>query len=194
MDEKKLNNLSVAKYIEVEKQTDTRHEYHDGSIFALAGGTVEHGLISGNAFGEIKIALRRKKSSCKPINSEVKLFIRSLNKYVYPDVMVVCGEIEKSDEESNALVNPVVIIEVLSKNTESYDRGDKFYIYRQIPSLKEYILIDQYKPQVEIYKRQSELWEISRISGLDQSFEISALGIRVDLKNIYEDINFYGGN
>jgi Uma2 family endonuclease len=190
MDAKKLNNISITEYLEIERSTKTRHEYHDGTIVALAGGSVEHGLISGNTFGEIKIGLRNKKNNCRVLNSEIKLFIQSTNKYVYPDVMAICGDIEKTDREIEAVVNPIVIIEVLSKSTESYDRGDKFFFYRQIESLQEYILIDQYQPQVDIYKRQSDLWEIKRIEGLDQQFEIPSLGIVIDMKNIYEDIVF----
>lgn len=190
MEARKLDNLTVAEYIEVERETGTKYEYHDGSIFAMSGGTLEHGLISGNTFGEIKFGLRKKNSDCTALNSEVKLFIKSLNKYVYPDVMVVCGEIEKSNDEADALVNPTVIVEVLSKTTESYDRGDKFYIYRQIETLQEYILIDQYKAQAEIFKRESNLWHIQRISGLDRELEISALGISLSLKNVYENVVF----
>lgn len=190
MEARKLDNLTVTEYIEVERETQTKYEYHDGSIFAMSGGTIEHGLISGNIFGEIKFGLRSKGGDCTALNSEVKLFIKPLNKYVYPDVMVVCGEIEKSNDEADAVVNPTVIVEVLSKTTESYDRGDKFFIYRQIETLREYILIDQYKPQIEVFRREADLWNIQRVTGLDQALEISSLGITVSLKNIYENVDF----
>lgn len=190
MEAKKLDKVTLEEYLEIEQTTQIKHEYHDGTIYAMSGGTIEHGLISGNTFGEIKFALRKKGSDCKAINSEVKLHIQSLNKYVYPDVMVICGEMETADNESNAIVNPTVIVEVLSKSTESYDRGDKFFIYRQIDSLKEYILIDQYKAQVEVYQRQSDLWKIQRVTGIDNQFEIASLGISVNLKDIYENVHF----
>jgi Uma2 family endonuclease len=102
--------------------------------------------------------------------------------------MVVCGEMERSDKEQNALTNPLLIIEVLSTSTESYDRGDKFFAYRQIPSLREYILIDQYKPQVDVYRRKTDLWRISRIEGLDSQLVISSLGIEISLRDIYERV------
>lgn len=190
MEAKKLDNLSIAEYIEIEKETQTKHEYHDGEIFAMAGGTIEHGIISGNIFGEIKFALRRNEKDCIALNSDVKLYIQSSNKFLYPDAMVVCAEIERSENKASAIVNPVVIVEVLSKTTESYDRGDKFFIYKEIPALQEYILVDQYKAQVEIYSRKSDLWSINRISGLEQQLSISSLGISIDLVNIYEGINF----
>jgi Uma2 family endonuclease len=188
MEAKKLYKLSVADYLKVEQATDTRYEYHDGTIFAMAGGTVEHGLISGNTHGEIRAALKAKGKNCIAINSDVKLHIASSNKFLYPDVMVVCGEMERSDKEQNALTNPLLIIEVLSTSTESYDRGDKFFAYRQIPSLREYILIDQYKPQVDVYRRKTDLWRISRIEGLDSQLVISSLGIEISLRDIYERV------
>lgn len=188
MEARKLENLSIADYINIEQETDLRYEYHNGKIFAMAGGTVEHGLISGNTYGEIKFSLRNKGSNCTTINNDIKLHIVASNKFLYPDVMVVCGDLERSKVEKNAIVNPVVIIEVLSKSTESYDRGDKFFTYRQIESLKEYILIDQYKAQIDIYKRELNLWKITRIEGIEQIFKISSLDIALRLKNIYEGV------
>ena len=125
---KDKKSISVEDYINIEMASDTKYEYHDGNIFAMAGGTVEHGLISGNTYGEIKFKLRQNGSTCKAINNDVKLHIASSNKYLYPDAMVVCGQIERPDQENNAVVNPSVIIEALSKSTESYDRGDKFLL------------------------------------------------------------------
>lgn len=188
MEIKKLNNLSIQEYTAIEQKNDTKYEYHDGSIFAMAGGTLNHGLICGNIFGEIRTALRNKKSNCTPINSEVKLHIQSKNRFLYPDTMVVCGEIETSEDEPNAITNPTIIIEVLSKSTASYDRGDKFFFYRQITSLQAYILIEQDKPQIEIYKRQDKLWGINRISDLDESLVIESLGIEIKMKEIYARI------
>lgn len=192
MEAKRLVGLTIEEYLKVEKETQTRYEYHDGSIFALAGGTVEHGLISGNVFGEIKMALRNAKNSCRPLNGEVRLRIETLNKMLYPDVMAVCGDIQKSATDENSITNPILIVEVLSNSTESYDRGDKFFAYRQIPSLEEYVLIDQYKALVEIYKREKGLWKITRVVGLDESVELASLNITIALKNIYEDVNLEG--
>ncbi len=190
MEAKKLNNLSIPEYIEIERAADTKYEYHDGRVVAMAGGTLEHGLISGNIFGEIKFRLRDKKNNCRAMNSDIKLHIQTANKFLYPDAMILCGEIKKSTADPNAVMNPTVIIEVLSKSTESYDRGDEFFAYRQIISLQEYILVDQYKAQVEIYQRQSDLWKITRITGIDQRLDIPSLGIAIDLESIYEDIVF----
>ena len=168
MHKEKLNNLSIKEYITLEQDTDTKYEYHDGSIYALAGGTLNHGLICGNIFGEIRGALKKSTKECKVMNSEIKLYIPTKNTFLYPDTMVVCGKMEISKVESNAITNPILIVEVLSKTTASYDRGDKFYLYRQLESLQEYILIEQEKPLIEIYKRESDLWKITRISGIEK--------------------------
>ncbi|MGH1438378.1 MAG: Uma2 family endonuclease [Lewinella sp.] len=190
MEAKKIENISLEDYLVIEQEANTRYEYHDGIIYAMAGGSIEHGLISGNTYGELKFGLRENGSDCIVINSDVKLHVESLNKFLYPDVMVVCDEMERSTKENNAIINPSVIVEVLSNSTEAYDRGDKFFAYQQIASLKEYILIHQYKAQVEIYTRKKDLWRITRIEGLEESFLINALGISINLKNVYEDVVF----
>lgn len=194
MDAKKLNNLTVAEYIQIEEDANQKYEYHDGRIYALAGGSLNHGLICGNIFGELRSGLREKGDECKAMTSEIKLYIQSENAFVYPDAMVVCGEINKSTKNRHAIINPIIIVEVLSKSTESYDRGDKFYKYRQIQSLQEYILIDQSKPQIEIYRRQNELWQITRVSGLDKSISIHSTGIEIKLSDIYQDVDFSDEN
>jgi len=190
MDAKKLSHLSIEEYVALEKEAEIKYEYHDGTVYAMAGGTIEHGLICGNIFGEIRANLRTKKSNCRPINSEVKLHIQSINRFLYPDAMVICGDIEKSEDEINAVTNPILIVEVLSKTSASYDRGDKFYFYRQIKSLQEYILIEQDKAQIEIYKRESDLWKITRISGLESKLYLTALDISIDIEEIYRDVKF----
>lgn len=189
MEAEKLNNVSIKEYVAIEKEAEKKYEFHDGIIYAMAGGTLEHGLICGNIFGEIRTALRNKKSICKPINSEVKLHVQSVNRFLYPDTMVICGDIEKSKDEINAVTNPTLIVEVVSKSSASYDRGDKFYFYRQIETLQEYVIIEQEKALVEIYKRKGDLWKITRISGLASKLFLTALEVEIDLAEIYRDVD-----
>ena len=188
MNAHKLTNVTIEEYLEIEKETQTKYEYHDGSIYALAGGTLNHGIICGNIFGELRSGL--KGTTCKSINSEVKLHIRSENRFVYPDAMVICGEIQTSEKENNAVTNPKVIVEVLSKSTASYDRGDKFHMYRQIESLEEYVLIEQEKPLVEIYKRKGDLWQITRVEGIEKEIHLTSLNLKIQLQDIYDDVKF----
>ena len=190
MEAHRLNNLSIQDYLDIEASADTCYEYHNGKIFAMAGGTIEHGLISGNTFGEIKFGLRNAKKACQVINSEVKLHVDQANKFLHPDVMVVCGDLERSDSTPHAIVNPTVIIEVLSKTTERYDRGDKFFAYRQISTLKEYILIDQYQVLVDAYQRRGDLWKISRLTDMTQVLRLSSLGLEINIASLYEGVEF----
>ena len=186
----KLSKLSVEEYIQHEIETGKKYEYHDGLIYALAGGSLEHALLIGNIYSELRNGLKEKGSNCKPITNDAKLYIEKENKYVYPDTMVVCGEIKKSNETKDALTNPILIVEVLSKSTSEYDRGDKFYFYRQIPSLREYILIDQSRYVVEVFlkKEKNDLWRISRYDRLDQMINIQSLDIEISMKELYFDI------
>jgi Uma2 family endonuclease len=182
--------LKVEEYIQHEIETGQRYEYHDGLIYALAGGSLEHALLVGNIYSELRNGLRSQQSNCKPITSEAKLFIKSENKYLYPDSMVICGEVERPEANKDAVANPVLIVEVLSKSTAEYDRGDKFHFYRQIPTLSEYVLIDQSRYVVEVYYKQSgnNLWRISRYEGLDQMIKFQSLALEISMKELYFDI------
>lgn len=182
-----IPRMTVGEYIKQEHETQTKYEFHDGEIFALAGGTLNHGLISGNVYSELRIILGSSKDACLPFNSDVKLHIESTNAYVYPDCMVVCGEIEKSEHDENAVKNPVLIVEVLSKSTADYDRGDKFFLYRKIPELREYVLIDQYRHVVDVHtkKQTSEFWKIVRYEGLDDMVKLDSLSVAVSMKELY---------
>lgn len=188
----RLSGLTVEEYIQREKASGVKYEYHNGRIFALAGGSIHHGLLCGNIYSELRNGLNAKKANCKPVTSELKLFVDSQNSFVYPDAMVVCGDLKPSERDQQAITNPTLIVEVLSKLTADYDRGDKFFLYRQIPTLQEYVLIEQDKPVVEVYykKPEADLWQISRFSGLESSLELQSIGIKIKLANLYYDINF----
>ena len=191
MNVNKLKNLTVAEYLALEKAWDTKYEYHDGQVVAMADEIGEHRLISGNAYAEMKFGLRKSNSDYIAMNDDVKLYIESSNKYLYPDAAVVYGELERIDNYTDSINNPTVVIEVLSKSTESYDRGDKFFIYQKIDSVKEYILINQYKPEADIFVRQqSGSWDINRIEGLDKQLEIGSLGLSISMKDIYYKVVF----
>ncbi len=187
----KLPRLTFEEYVQHEVESNTKYEYHDGEIFALAGGTLNHGKICGNVFAEMRNQLKKNKSNCFPLNSEVKLFIEISNSYVYPDSMVVCGEEEGTVEDKNAVTNPILIVEVLSKSTAAYDRGDKFYLYRKIPSFREYVLIEQDKYIVDIqYKHEnSDLWSLTRYEGVGKKVKLQSLGIEISMQELYERVN-----
>ncbi len=191
MKAQKLPNLSIQEYLDLEIDSNTKYEYHNGEVYALAGGTLNHGMLCGNIYAEIRNKLREKGAKCKPFTSEVKLNVEKKNSFVYPDAMVVCGEIETSENEINSVTNPVLIIEVLSKTSANYDRGDKFYLYRQIPTFKEYVIIEQDKAVVDVhYKSEnSDLWRITRFEGLNEKVKLQSIDIEISMSDLYFDIN-----
>lgn len=187
----KIPKLTVEEYLKQEEESGIKYEYHDGGIYALAGGTINHGKLCGNVFGEIRTGLKNKKSDCKPYTSEIKVHIKKTNSYVYPDSMVICGEMETSENEPNSVTNPILIVEVLFKSTAEYDRGDKFYLYRQLKNLKEYVLIEQDRHVVDVHFKSdnSDLWKITRYDGLEQIINLQSIDIEVAMKELYFDVN-----
>lgn len=180
------------EYLQLEADTGCKHEYHAGQVYAMSGGTIEHATIGGNIFALLRAELRKKGNSCRVLNGDAKVYIATQDVYVYPDAMVICGGIEPSDQETNAVTNPTLVVEVLSKSTADYDRGDKFHRYRQLPSLQEYVLIEQDKAVVETFSKQAEsgLWRIDRIDGLNMPVELCSVGVRINTTAIYEDVSF----
>lgn len=191
MKAQKLPSLTIAEYIAQEQESGIKYEYHHGKIFALAGGSIHHGLLCGNVYSEIRSELKKNKSNCKPFTSEIKLNIKEKNSFVYPDTMVICGDIETAAEDKNSVVNPILVVEVLSKSTANYDRGDKFFIYNKISTLQEYVLIEQDKVQVDVFykKPSSDLWRISRYEGLHSKIKFQSIGIVIKMSELYFDIN-----
>lgn len=185
-----LPHLSILEYLSLEQEHHNRYEYYDGKVYALAGGTINHAKITGNVYNELRKKLEGK--TCKPFNSEVKLAIDSEKTFVYPDAMVLCEEEKTSNLHEHALVNPTVIVEVLSKSTSSYDRGGKLFLYKKIPSLREYILVEQESAIVDVYARKTTkgLWSITRYEGLNTSIFISSLKVELPLAALYFDIKF----
>ncbi len=186
----RLPKMSVEEYIQHEIETKQRHEYHQGNIYALAGGSLEHALLIGNIYAEMREGLKKRGADCKSITNDAKLHIESESRYVYPDSMVICGDVQKSSEYPEAVTNPILVVEVLSESTSEYDRGDKFYFYRQVPTLQEYVLIAQDRYLVETFYKSPEqdLWQISRFEGIDQQILLQSIGLEIHMKDLYFDI------
>ena len=187
----KLQRWTLEEYLQQEVETGVKYEYHDGEVYSMAGGTLNHGLLCGNSYSEIRNKLKEKGSNCKPFTSEIKVHVKKKNSYVYPDAMVICGDIELSEEHPHAVTNPILIVEVLSKSTAEYDRGDKFHLYRQLRSFKEYVLIEQKKHVVDVHYKSpgSDLWRITRYEGLEQIIRLRSLGLEISMADLYFDIN-----
>ncbi|OQX01149.1 MAG: hypothetical protein BWK80_60535 [Desulfobacteraceae bacterium IS3] len=175
---------SKEEYLEMEAAADYKSEYYHGEIFAMSGGSPDHSTICLNMNRSIWEATRNK--NCRGFESNMKLEIAEADIYVYPDLTVVCGDVKLAENTSDVITNPVLIIEVLSPGTESFDRGRKSDYYRTIRSLKEYVLVSQDKPKVEIYLRQNEiLWQFTVIEGFEKSFVFQSLDYKIALEDIY---------
>ncbi|MBC7553681.1 MAG: Uma2 family endonuclease, partial [Taibaiella sp.] len=141
--------FTVAEYLEMEQAAEEKHEYYKGEIFAMSGPKYQHVLVATNTLAALQQKLRGK--PCRPLSSDMRIYIPKNSLFTYPDISVVCGEPEFLNNDEWNLLNPVVIIEVLSPSTKSYDRGDKFKLYRDIPTLKEYILIEPETVGIEAF-------------------------------------------
>jgi Uma2 family endonuclease len=157
---------TFAEYLAMEAASDTKHEYVNGEIFAMAGGTIEHGRLAARVSALLDTLLAGR--PCAPLNSDVRVRVLATGLATYPDVSVVCGSIERDPEDEHSVTNPVVIVEVLSDSTEAYDRGEKFAHYRRIPSLRDYLLVSQHKPRIEHYRRNDDgTWTFREVSPPD---------------------------
>lgn len=182
-------SLTVAEYLQIEERAECKSEFLDGEIYAMSGGTPNHSLIEGNLVQEFGSALESR--PCVRYTSNLRIKIESTGLFTYPDLSVVCGPLQTATDDPNAAVNPTVLVEVLSKSTEAYDRIEKFEHYRQIPSLREYVLVSQYRPRVERYQRQADgAWLWSVISEMDRSVDLPSLGIAVPMARIYARVVF----
>ncbi len=175
------------EYFDLVKESQEKLEYHDGDIFAMAGGTPNHNQTKINLTSALNTALLDNENFYV-YDSDQAVSIEHYNRYLYPDASAVCGE---QEFEGVRLKNPVLIIEVLSEGTEAYDRGDKFNYYRSLPSFREYVLISSEKAQVESFYREEEnLWRISSARELEQSIHLYSLDLDIPLSRIYAKVSF----
>ena len=174
------------EYLALERKAHCKSEYLDGHIIAMAGASSEHNLIVGDIFYALYPELRRR--GCLVYTSDMRVRPSPRDSYVYPDVVVVCGEPQFEDEAFDTLLNPIVIVEVLSPSTEAYDRGEKFTRYKQLPSLKEYVLVSQDNVHVEHHRRHGAQWILSHYRTLEEVLPLSSIECEVPLRDIYARI------
>ncbi|MFN5990737.1 MAG: Uma2 family endonuclease [Dolichospermum sp.] len=180
--------FSVEEYLELEQTSDIRHEYFAGEVFAMAGGSKEHNIISGNVYSRLRSRLRG--SSCNVFMSDMKVRINLANEnqtiFYYPDVIVSC---DTEDQDRYFLNYPCLIIEVLSPSTETIDRREKLLNYRSLASLKEYVLISQDEVKVEVYRQDEKRnWTIQTLINRDDKLHLDSVGLILEMTDIYEDV------
>lgn len=186
--EKIDTRVSIAEYLRREETSEIKHEFHGGEVLAMSGGTVDHGRLTRN----LVVALAtRVKPPCEAFDSNMRVAVDRANRFVYPDATVVCGKVEfhLDDPNRTTIINPRIVFEVLSDSTESYDRGEKFEKYRQIPSLEEYILLAQDRPLVEGFLRQPDgAWGLLAWHGLDAVARLRCLDLDLPLSELYAGV------
>ncbi len=179
---------SPAEYLALEREASYKSEYINGQIYAMAGTSRRHNLIGGNFYRLIGQQFVGR--ACEAYVSEMRVKVSPTGMYTYPDVAAACGELRFEDGYIDTLLNPSVIVEVLSPSTEAYDRGEKFAHYRRLDSLMEYVLVSQDKVRVEHYTRQAGGWLLTEISDLDGVLRLASIDCSVRLRDIYDKVQF----
>jgi Uma2 family endonuclease len=179
--------LTAQDYLAWERQQETRHEYLDGQIFAMTGASRAHNLLCMNLAASLHQQLRGR--PCEIYANDMRVKVSETGMYTYPDLVAVCGEPRFEDQAVDTLLNPVLIIEVLSDSTERYDRGAKFTHYRSLASLQEYLLVSQTECRVEHYVRQSgNHWLLTEYQEIQERIDLNSLGSHLTLAEVYERI------
>lgn len=181
---------TVEEYLQMERRTGERYEYYNGKIELMAGGSIAHNRISRNIIQYLGNILDEK-TGFEAFGSDQKVYLPDYQYYVYPDAVVVTDGPLMSEEQADALINPLLIIEILSRSTEKYDSTNKFLEYRTLPSFKEYVLIRQDAPQItSFFREEPDLWRESEVRGLEQEVLFKSINVRLALELIYRKVEF----
>lgn len=175
----------------LEEKADQRSEYCAGEIFAMAGASHNHNLIVGNIYATLRQLLSKR--PCQTYVNDMRLHIKRSGLYTYPDVMVICDKIEFVPGRDDTVLNPIALVEVWSDSTKEYDRGAKFAMYRQIPTLQEYVMIDQTKAYIEHFRREGNFWVLETLEQMDAVLDLRALECEIPLTTIYEKVGWQSG-
>ncbi len=180
--------LTPQEYLRIERAALYRSEYFAGEMFAMAGGSPKHSRLKTNVLSELNVRLKQR--PCAAYDSDLRICVKATGLYTYPDASVICGELECDDEHQDTVLNPTVVVEVLSKSTEAYDRGKKFDHYRRLESLQEYLLVSQDGPTLEHFRRNTDgTWTLTVVEGLDRSLDLPVLGITLPLAEVYDKVD-----
>ena len=183
---------TIEEYLELEKESDLKHEYYRGEIFAMSGSKMTHNDIAVNLIYKLKDALKGK--PCKPHNSDQRIHIPQNTLFTYPDISIVCGDRKTLSDDNWNLLNPTVIIEVLSPSTKNYDQGQKFRLYRAIQTFKEYILVDSETIFVAVFRvNERGHWELEEYTNTRDKLFIKTIDVYIELTEIYEGTELLQG-
>lgn len=181
--------ITPEEYLAAERAALTKSEYFDGEVTAMVGASERHTLIAGNVGASFHAQLRGRQ--CRVYQSDLRVKVSTTGLYTYPDIALVCGKPELEDAHGDTLLNPSLVIEILSPSTEAYDRGNKFAHYRRVASLSDYVLIAQDQPRVEHFARQNDGgWLLAEASGLEAELPLPSIGCTLALREVYEQVEF----
>ncbi|HEY0969717.1 MAG TPA: Uma2 family endonuclease [Gemmatimonadales bacterium] len=180
--------VTTEEYLALERAATEKSEYVNGQIHALSGASREHNLIATNLIREIATQLRGR--PCEAYGSDMRVKVPATGMYSYPDLVVACGEPRFEDEHVDTLLDPTLLVEILSPSTEAYDRGDKFAHYRRIESLREHVLVAQHRMLVERFTRQDDVWVLAAATDPDAVVELSSIGCTLRMREVYERVEF----
>ncbi len=184
-----VSHFTVHEYFAFEDASQTRHEYYDGKIYDMAGGTPEHALIQANLVAQIHGQLEP--TPCSVFSSELRIGVEGIDYFTYPDMSVVCGNLEYDSRNELTVTNPIVLVEVLSRSTRAYDRGDKFKFYKQIPSLQEYILVDSERAHVEVLSRAGRRWNIEIYDDSNAVIVLKVISCKIPMRQVYDKVSWF---
>jgi Uma2 family endonuclease len=180
----KYNYISPDEYLEMERASEEKHEYYDGYVHSMSGASLRHNDITVNIAGEVRNFLKGKE--CRILLSDMRVCTPGRNAYIYPDALIVCGKPELEDDKFDTLTNPSVVFEILSRSTRKNDATYKFLFYQNIPSIKEYILIDSEKRHVQVIRKQEDGdWRVEELFQQDAVLLIQTIGFKISLNDIY---------
>jgi Uma2 family endonuclease len=179
-------HYSAEEYLTLERKASYKSEFHDGQIHAMTGASRKHNLITINIARELSIQL--KKRPCEAYINDMRVKAAEARSYHYPDIVVVCDTPQFEDAQLDTLLNPALLIEVLSPSTEAYDRGGKFAHYRKIATLREYLLVAQDQPSIERYLRQGDVWILSEAVGLESSLSLESIDCVLSMREVYDKV------
>jgi Uma2 family endonuclease len=183
--------LTPEQYLEIERKAEYKSEYFNGEMFAMAGAKEAHNLLVANLVGELRQQFRSR--PCRVYPSDMRVHMPTTGLYAYPDVIGLCGERRFLDSQKDTLLNPALIVEVLSPSTEAYDRGRKFEQYTSIESLREYLLVASDRVHLDLYTRQADgRWMLTSADTLESALTLESVGAQLTLADLYEKVELAG--
>ncbi|HMO39763.1 MAG TPA: Uma2 family endonuclease [Saprospiraceae bacterium] len=183
---------TIEEYLALEEKSEQKHEFDKGKIIEMPGAKFHHNVIAAKMIAALVISFKDKQKNCNVLGSDMKIYIPAANSFVYPDVLVLCDSPQFYNNREDVLMNPLLVVEVLSESTANYDREEKFAKYTTLPSLREYVLISQDKPFVEafyLHDPENELWKISHAATLEALLYLHSIDTTIRLSDIYPQVS-----